>query len=173
MLTYTEGSLTDVPQLKSLGLDSYGIFQKVLTPDNWQILKGNLENESNIINLVNKAKTYICKDGERIVGMIYLVPNGNPADVYPAEWCYVRVLGVHPEYSGKGIARKLVQMCLDEAVKSGEQTMALHTSEFMNAARHLYEGIGFTILREIDQRFGKRYWLYTLDLNEYKERTNT
>jgi ribosomal protein S18 acetylase RimI-like enzyme len=34
----------------------------------------------------------------------------------------------------------------------------------MDKARHIYEKLGFTILREIDQRLGRRYWLYKLDL---------
>jgi hypothetical protein len=36
----------------------------------------------------------------------------------------------------------------------------------MDTARHIYESVGFKVLKEIDQRLGKRYWLYKLDLNE-------
>jgi hypothetical protein len=35
----------------------------------------------------------------------------------------------------------------------------------MPAARHVYERFGFRILQEIPARLGKKYWLYTLDLN--------
>jgi len=45
-----------------------------------------------------------------------------------------------------------------------EKTIALHTSEFMDAARHIYEGLGFIMVKEIPPRYGKRYWLYRLDL---------
>lgn len=38
--------------------------------------------------------------------------------------------------------------------------------EIMNNARHIYESLGFKIVREIDQRLGKRYWLCKLDLDE-------
>ena len=57
-------------------------------------------------------------------------------------------------------------MCIDIANRNGEKTIALHTSEMMDKARHIYESLGFTILREIDQRLGKRYWLYTLEIND-------
>jgi hypothetical protein len=35
----------------------------------------------------------------------------------------------------------------------------------MHKARHIYESLGFTILREIEPRLGKKYWLYTLDIS--------
>lgn len=40
----------------------------------------------------------------------------------------------------------------------------LHTSEMMGAARHIYESLGFKKLREIEPRYGKKYWLYKLEL---------
>lgn len=99
-----------------------------------------------------------------IVGMIYVLPHGNPTDIFPAEWSHIRMLGVHPNYIGKSIARQLIEMCLQQAHEWNEHTVALHTSEFMDAARHLYEGFGFSILKEIPPLFGKKYWLYTLAL---------
>ncbi|MDX2173612.1 MAG: hypothetical protein SFY56_10845 [Bacteroidota bacterium] len=34
-------------------------------------------------------------------------------------------------------------MCIAHAKQNNEKTIALHTSEFMDAARHIYEGLGF------------------------------
>jgi ribosomal protein S18 acetylase RimI-like enzyme len=34
----------------------------------------------------------------------------------------------------------------------------------MNAARHIYEKIGFKIIKELEPRLGKKYWLYELTL---------
>jgi ribosomal protein S18 acetylase RimI-like enzyme len=56
-------------------------------------------------------------------------------------------------------------MCIDKAKQTKEKTIALHTSEFMDAARHIYESLGFKVLHEIAPRLGKKYWLYTLDLS--------
>ena len=97
--------------------------------------------------------------------MAYLVPHGHPWDIFKSEWCYMRMVGVNPAYQGRGIARTLIQQCIDRAISSGEKTMALHTSEFMDAARHIYESFGFTILQDMEPRFGKRYWLYTKQLS--------
>lgn len=162
-LTYTLGTLSDAQQLSILGLQSYGVFEKTLG-DEWQTMKSNMQDLNALQELINKAQTFICEDGESIVGMIFLVPSGNPTNIYSADQCYIRKLGVHPEYNGKGIASNLVDMCITAAKANGEHTIALHTSEFMDAARHIYENIGFSIEKEIPPIFGKRYWLYTLTL---------
>jgi ribosomal protein S18 acetylase RimI-like enzyme len=71
---------------------------------------------------------------------------------------------VHPQFRGRGIAKELTAFCIKYAKETNEKTIALHTSEFMHAARHTYESLGFAKLKEIDPIFGKRYWLYTMQL---------
>jgi len=93
------------------------------------------------------------------------VPNGNPTDIYLTEWCYIRFVSVDPDFRGKGIGKKLTNLCIEKAKENGEQTIALHTSELMDDARHIYESLGFEIVKEIAPRLGKRYWLYKLELN--------
>ena len=119
-------------------------------------------------DLLNQTKSIVCisTTKNKIIGMAFFVPNGNPTDIYESEWCYIRFVSVDPEFGGQGIGRKLTTMCIDIANRNGEKTIALHTSEMMDKARHIYESLGFTILREIDQRLGKRYWLYTLEIND-------
>lgn len=51
---------------------------------------------------------------------------------------------------------------------SNERTIALHTSEFMDAARHIYESVGFVKVKEIPARYGKKYWLYLLEISHAK-----
>jgi len=63
-----------------------------------------------------------------------------------------------------GIAKTLTKMCMDHARQTKEKIIALHTSEFMDAARHIYENLGFKELKEIDPIYGKRYWIYILNL---------
>jgi len=45
-----------------------------------------------------------------------------------------------------------------------EAIIALHTSEFQDAARHIYEGLGFKKIRDLEPSFGKQIYLYTLNL---------
>ena len=164
LLTYRSGSLKDLNQLKQLGIDTYGQYSTILAPEHWERLNYALHDEKGLSELLDKSKTFVCVDHELIVGMAYLIPSGNTTDIYQEDRCYIRMVGVHPLYSGQGIARKLSEMCIEEAKKMNEKTIALHTSEFMDSARHLYASIGFKILKEIPCRLGKRYWLYTLEI---------
>lgn len=60
--------------------------------------------------------------------------------------------------------KKLMQLCEDHARQTGEKFIALHTSEFMEAARHIYESMGFVQIKELERRLGKMYWLYVKEL---------
>jgi ribosomal protein S18 acetylase RimI-like enzyme len=107
----------------------------------------------------------VCEnESKEIVGMAFLVSSGYPTDIYQKDWASIRFVSVHPSYSGQGIGRQLTERCIELARGNNEKTIALHTSEMMHKARHIYESLGFTILREIESRLGKKYWLYTLDL---------
>ena len=166
-LTYRQGTKDDLPNLKQLAIKSWTPFQKELTAENWNSLKQTISNDKTYEELIDQSTCFVCvTENDNIVGMAFIVPNGNPTDIYLKEWSYIRFVSVDPAFGGQGIGRKLTMMCIDQAKLNGEKTIALHTSEIMNNARHIYESLGFNILREIDPRLGKRYWLYKLDLYE-------
>jgi len=161
---FRKGTLEDKEKLRLLGLNSFGRFRNILTDENWNKLRLYQTAENTYPELLAKSTCFVCEENNEIIGMAYLVPSGNPTDIFQENWCYLRMVGVHTEHGGKGIGKKLTQMCIDFARNTGEKIMALHTSEFMNAARHIYENSGFKQLREIEPRLGKKYWIYTLEL---------
>lgn len=166
-LSYRLGTKDDLQDLKRLAIKSWSPFQEELTNENWNSLKQTISNDRTYEELIDQSTCFLCiADNDKVIGMAFLVPNGNPTDIYLKEWSYIRFVSVDPEFGGQGIGRKLTTMCIDQAKENGEQTIALHTSEIMTNARHIYESLGFEVLREIDQRLGKRYWLYKLDLNQ-------
>jgi ribosomal protein S18 acetylase RimI-like enzyme len=169
--SYGHGNIDDLNNLKSLALKSWKQFQSKLTKENWDKLYNSLNDDKTYTDLLNKAicMTCACKK-DKIIGMAFLVPSGNPTEIYDKSWSYIRFISVDPEFGGQGIGRQLTIKCIESAKANGEQTIALHTSELMNNARHIYESLGFKILKEIDQRFGKRYWLYTLELSDNGEK---
>lgn len=114
--------------------------------------------------LALKFNVIACLDNDLLIGMAFLVPRGNPTHIYPDSWSYIRLVGVHPEYRGKGIAKTLTVRCIENPRLSGEKVIALHTSEFMQPARKLYESLRFEKVRELEPYYGKKYWLYKLDL---------
>jgi len=164
-LIYREGSTNEKETLKQLGILSYNQFSKILSPADWNTMDRFLNNDTMWDQLINNSKIFVCEDNEKIIGMAYLVPSGNPTHIYPSDWSYIRMVGVNPEYRGKGIAKRLTQMCIDYAKQSNEKIVGLHTSEKMDDARHIYESLGFTIFKEIDPIYGMKYWLYKLELS--------
>ncbi|MBO9594738.1 MAG: GNAT family N-acetyltransferase [Niabella sp.] len=162
---YRKAGMADLPQLQQLGMQTWSGFEKVLSPENWQQLWRTVQREQTYRELLRYSEGLVCETGSgTIVGMGFLVPRGNPTDLYPAGWSYIRFLTVHAHFGGRGIGRRLMEDCIALARHNGETSIALHTSEIMNNARRLYENLGFRIIREIEPRFGKRYWLYKLEL---------
>ncbi|WP_438423425.1 GNAT family N-acetyltransferase [Aquimarina macrocephali] len=162
-MKYRVADINDLEGLRQLGKISYAEFSNVLSTENWNTLSAILESEENVLNLIEISKIFICEIDSGIAGMIYFIPNGNPTELYESDWCYIRFLGVDPKYRGLGIGKELVDLCIRYAKKSEEKIIALHTSEFMNAARIMYEKKGFKRVKEIE-RLGKRYWVYTMKL---------
>jgi ribosomal protein S18 acetylase RimI-like enzyme len=154
----------DLPALKALGVLSYGRFRSGMAPDQWEKLRTSLSSDETWRALLRQSRGYICTFGGLPIGMAFLVSSGNPTELFSADWAYIRLVGVDPAHENKGIARNLTMQCINQAREDKESVVALHTSEVMVAARHLYESLGFKILKEIDPRFGKRYWIYTLSL---------
>ncbi len=163
-LTYRNGTIEDVDQLQNIGILAYSPFEKDLSQDNWKIFNGKLQDKQNFIDILKIAKCFVCVEKNEIIGTAYIIPSGNPTDLFKSEWSYIRMVGVDPRYQGQGIAKELTKLCIDFAKQNNEKTIALHTSEFMNAARHIYEKLGFKVLEEIPPLFGKKYWLYNLSL---------
>lgn len=167
-LIYRQGTTDDLEGLKNLALKSWTPFQKQLTAEHWNSLSRIISSDKTYKELLQQSTSFLCiSDEGNIIGMAFLVANGNPTDIYLKEWSYIRFLSVDPKFRGQGIGRKLTKMCVDKANQNGEKIIAIHTSEIMSNAIHIYESLGFKILRELDNRLGKRYWLYTMELKDY------
>jgi len=159
------GNINDLTPVKQLGQNTWKQFQKDLTKKNWEKLSSLLSNESLYNNLLINSKSFVCENEKgEIIGMSFLVSSGNPTDIYNEEQCYIRFVTVSEKYKGLKIGQKLTEECIEFAKNSGEKKIALHTSIFMNKARHIYEKLGFEIIKEIEPRYGKKYWLYEMNL---------
>ena len=163
-LVFREGNIDDKEQLREIALASYGEFKKELTHENWNEFRSNLTSVESYANILKIAKCFVCETAGKIIGVAYFVPSGNPTDIFESSWSYLRMVGVHPDYQGNGIGNKLTQECIEFAKQSNEQIIALHTSEFMDSARSIYEKLGFKKIRELKPIFGKKYWLYQMEL---------
>jgi DNA-binding MarR family transcriptional regulator/GNAT superfamily N-acetyltransferase len=98
--------------------------------------------------------------GDRL-GSAFLVH----ADEHTAK---IRLVLVEPRARGTGLGRRLVQECLSFARSVGYRRVTLWTNHVLTAARHIYQGEGFTLeSSEPHHSFGHdlvgEYW--TLDLD--------
>lgn len=161
-MKYRFATSTDIPQLTDLAINTWSEFKSQLSTFYWNQLADSLNAESTYSELLEQSDCWVCENNHgKIIGMIFLVPKGNPTDIYKANWCYIRFLTVHPEYKGQGIGKQLTLICIEHAQKNNESLMALHTSEMMTHAIQLYTNLGFEMYKEIPKRLGKTYWLYT------------
>lgn len=136
-----------------------------MTPENWDKLRHTLSDDKTWSTVLSNSDSFIATThDDRVIGMAFLTPSGHPTEIFDKDWACIRFLTVDPDFGGQGIGRKLTMLCIERARLNNEKAIALHTSEIMNRARHIYESLGFTIFKELDRRLGIRYWLYKLDL---------
>lgn len=161
-IQYRDAMHSDIADLKELGLRSYGQFAELLGPEHWKKMAAAISDNSMWNTLLDQSRGFVATHDGKPVGMAFFIPSGNPTELFESGWSYIRMVGVNPAFSNHGIARRLTQSCLEQAKRQNETIVALHTSEFMDAARHLYESLGFRQLKEISARYGRRYWIYVL-----------
>ncbi len=163
-LTYRTATNKNLKQLQQLGLLAYGQYKSTITQENWEKWEAGFKSDENFLNLLSISTCFVCEYENEIVGMAFFIPSGNPFLYFPSEWSYIRYIGVNPAFEGNGIGKKLTQQCIDKAKETDEKTIALHTSEFQNVARHIYESLGFIKQKELEPVFGKVFYIYTMEL---------
>src|SRR4051812_28321029 len=95
-LFYRTGTTADLKQIKELTIASYSDYSKILTSENWATLNDFLHDEKKLLELLTKSQSFVCVVDNVIVGMAYLMLSGNPTDIFQEDWCYIRMVGVHP-----------------------------------------------------------------------------
>jgi len=163
-LLYRDAAQTDVKALQELALASYGRLKNEMTAQNWTKMKAVLTSDENFPVMVRTCFGFVCENVDQLLGMAFLVPHGNPTKIYSPGTSYIRMVGVHPDAGGKGIAQHLTRLCIGKAKETGEKMISLHSAEVMYTARHIYEKLGFKKIRLLDEHYGFRYWLYQLNL---------
>jgi ribosomal protein S18 acetylase RimI-like enzyme len=94
---------------------------------------------------------WVAEEGGALAGTVSHVPGPGPyAEFNDPHGAGIRMLAVLPEFQGRGIGEALVQACLERARADGRERVYLDTTEWMEAARRLYERLGFARAPELD-----------------------
>jgi GNAT superfamily N-acetyltransferase len=131
---------------------SYKEFEAVVSPTFWasyqKLIAATLK-ESWL-----SAEYIVAIQNETLVGSVLLFPPATPS-TYPGKTVNVslpefRLLTVSPKMRGQGIATALINECIQRTHRSGALALGLYTADFMQAATHLYQQIGFMRCPEED-----------------------
>jgi ribosomal protein S18 acetylase RimI-like enzyme len=105
-----------------------------------------LDHIADVTGRADRSLILIAADGERVVGSATLELDGRIDDDDPPlapDEAHVRMLGVHPDARGRGVARALMDACFAQARAAGRSRLTLNTTERMKAAKAMYERMGF------------------------------
>ncbi len=96
--------------------------------------------------LISLGGVCIAMDGDSAVGMV-----GFYANDHVSRAAYISVVGVVESHQGRGIAKRMVELSLEECSKSGMKTCFLYTHKTNSGAIGMYQRMGF-VAREDDTR---------------------
>lgn len=110
-----------------------------------------LEHIADVEGRAGAATVLVAVEDGRILGSATLELDGRIDDedppLHPDE-AHIRMLGVHPEARGRGIARSLIDTCFELARDAGRSYVTLHTTQRMKVAQAMYAAMGFEQLQD-------------------------
>lgn len=96
-----------------------------------------------------RERCWIAEKNGRNVGSVFVVKQSEQV-------ARLRLLLVEPEARGSGIGERLVNECIVFAREAGYQTLTLWTQASLAAAQHIYQKVGFRIVKEeVHHHFGE------------------
>lgn len=106
---------------------------------------------------------WVAEQGGEMAGSVFILPAAEEAE----GTAQLRMLYVEPMFRGQGIGKRLVEEAIAFSRASGYRRIMLWTQDCLVSARRIYQGAGFTLVREERHHsFGAdlngQYWLLDL-----------
>lgn len=150
----------DASAINNLALAAWDQYRAVFS--DWPLMMSLLAGTA---SMTKELEILIAEDEAEIRGFVGYVAPGRPREkIFKREWATLRMLSVHPSARGRGIGRLLTEECVRRAQRDGAPRIALHTSRVMEVALAMYIRMGFTHERDIVDRHGVHYAMYSLGL---------
>lgn len=150
----------ELNEVEALVKKAYREFQALFPAQVWRAWMDNVwETVHSGVGIVIVAESQ-----GKIQGVVKFYADAGQAGLgqWPQGAASMRILAVHPASRGKGYGTLLVKECLQRARALKIPTLYLQTGTFMQAARHIYESLGFRRAPEFDRDPGPI--AYRLDL---------
>lgn len=143
---------SDRGAILAVTLAAYEQYAAVLPPPLWALYRQNIEAT---LADVRPAAQIVAEEAGALVGAVLLYPAGaamgTPGGTSIALACpEVRLLAVPPAARGNGVARRLMDECIQRARAAGAPALTLHTADMMAVAMRLYERMGFQRAPDLD-----------------------
>lgn len=120
---------------------------------------------ANAAGLASKLEIFVAEKSNSVVAWVgYVEPGRDREPMFDPTWSVIRMLSVDPAARGQGIGRLLSEFCISRARSDAAKVVGLHTSPVMTIALPLYLRLGFVHYRDIPDRNGQPYAIYTLNL---------
>ncbi|MDQ4148804.1 MAG: GNAT family N-acetyltransferase [Actinomycetota bacterium] len=132
-----------------------------------QVAEGHSTDLANLREVPEDLDLIVAVRNGELVGSVSFYRNGSRyASGWPPDWPAIRLLAVRPCARAAGIGRALTMECVFRARQAGAKRVGLHTTSFMDAARSMYERIGFRRLPALDVEYapGSSVLGYVLEL---------
>jgi ribosomal protein S18 acetylase RimI-like enzyme len=155
-----EGSAAEQDRVEALVKRAYLEFQPLFPEEVWRAWMDNIwETVHSPAGVI-----IVAESAGKIQGAVKFYPDASLAAQgnWPREAAAMRILAVHPDSRGKGFGTLLTRECVQRAKVLKIATIYLYTGTFMQAARHIYEKLGFKRAPEFDRDPGPI--AYRLDL---------
>lgn len=123
---------SNVPQIKSLLLESFMEFKKSYTAD---AFKATVISETEITKRMHEGPVWICTDENQIVGTV--------SAIIQDKSLYIRGMAVHPASRGMKTGEKLLNQTENFAISNNINRLYLGTTSYLKSAIRLYERCGF------------------------------
>lgn len=131
-------------QVRSLLVESYQQYEH--SYENPKLWKMYLENIEASVDNPDVDKILVAKSNQDILGSLQLFQSSEKAYAKPELEIFspiIRLLGVHPQARGRGVAQALLIAGVTYAKEQGATSLYLHSSDKMHQAIRLYEWFGF------------------------------
>lgn len=104
-----------------------------------------------LIEALASGEVWVAEGEEGIAAVVVLYPAGSRPRQFAAEGeMELSRLAVAPTERRRGLARRLVRLCLEEAARQGAERLVLWSQPHQVEAHRLYESLGFGRVPERD-----------------------